>query len=154
MIINIIIWLIQDLAQVFAMGLMLVPEVFILVMMYRVMTPPAGRGGVGALVWTSFAGGLIWDLRWASMPGTSALTNVICVAWARWMWLRTPAGGRGPVMFAIVAAPALFTSGLVHYIAWAVPSQAAIRMFALQQVLSVIPLAILAALYAARTKGR
>lgn len=148
MIVSALAWLLQDILQVLAMGFMLVPECFLLVMMYRIVSGPLNPRRISWWVWFAFAGGALWDLRWAAFPGMSALINVAAVATLYWIWNRTPLGGRSAILFATLAGGIHFLSGIAHYFAWAVPSQAAIRMFLTQQLLSVPVLVILCMVYA------
>lgn len=143
-------WLLQDVWQVLAMGFMLVPEIFLLVVIYRLLRAISMRTGAARWIWAAWIGGMVWDFRWAELPGVTAVTNTLCAAAAFWLWRRTPTGGRGPVLFAMISGGASFASGLVHYAAWAVPSAAAVRMFAAQQCLSVIPIAAITTYYAVR----
>jgi hypothetical protein len=148
-----IVWLLQDLLQVLAMGFMLVPEFFLLVVAYMIVSEPLTYRRVSRWIWFAFAGGMLWDLRWAAVPGMSALINVMCVVFVYWIWDRTPLSGRSAFLFASLAGGVHFMSGIAHYLAWAVPSQAAIRMFIVQQLLTVPVLIALCAIYAFKAGG-
>lgn len=145
-------WLFQDLLQVLFLGIMIVPEVFLLVVIYKILAGPKSPGRISLWIWIAFAGGLIWDLRWANTLGMSAVVNTICSSAAYWFWQRTPNSGRGVAVFALIASIAHVASGAAHYMAWAVPSQAAMRMFWIQQLLSIIPLVPLGLLFAFRIR--
>ena len=147
MIISAFVWLLQDMFQVLAMGFMLVPELFLLVVVYKMVTGPLSPEIISAWIWFGFFGGVLWDLRWATYPGMSALINVAAILLVYWIWGRTPAGGRSPLLFAILAGVAVFLSGTAHYFAWAVPSQAALRLFIIQQLITVPLLIILSLMY-------
>lgn len=153
MIAAVLLWLVQDLAQVLALGFMIVPELFLLVVIYKMLVIPRSEGSLSLWIWAAFAGGMAWDLRWAATLGMSAVVNVICASAAYWFWNRTPAGGRGVPLFTLISASAHLASGAAHYLAWAVPSQAAMRMFWLQQLLSIFLLVPLCLLFAFR-RGR
>lgn len=141
-------WIVQDMLQVLAMGIMLVPELFLLVLEYTLLASASTAKRVSILMWYSFAGGLLWDLRWAVTPGMSAVINVIGVSLAYWLWDRTPIAGRSALMCAGILGATHFASGIAHYLAWAVPSQAAVRMFLIQQLTAIPVLAILCGIYA------
>jgi hypothetical protein len=143
-------WLLQDLMQVLAMGFMLVPEFFMLVVVYRTISGPLLPRRVSWWIWFAFAGGILWDMRWAAIPGMSGLINVAAVVLVYWVWNRTPVSGRGALLFAGLAGGMHFLSGVAHYFAWSVPSQAATRMFLVQQLLSIPVLAGLCLIYAFR----
>ncbi len=141
-------WLLQDLCQVLAMGFLLVPEFFLLVVLYKIVSGPQDAGRISWWLWFAFAGGVLWDLRWAADPGMSGLVNVAAVAVAWWIWDRTPQGGRSALLFAAIAGGLHFFSGLAHYLAWAVPSLEATRMFLAQQLMMAPLLAVLCMIYA------
>ncbi len=143
-----IVWLLQDLLQVLAMGFMLVPEFFLLVVAYKIVSGPLTYRRISWWIWFAFAGGMLWDLRWAAVPGMSALINIMGVVFVYWIWDRTPLGGRNAFLFATLAGGIHFMSGIAHYFAWAVPSQAATRMFLVQQLLTIPVLIVLCAIYA------
>lgn len=148
MIIAAVVWLLQDLLQVLAMGFMLVPEFFLLVVAYKVISGPLTNRRISWWIWFAFGGGMLWDLRWATVPGMSALLNLTGVAFVYWSWDRTPLGGRNAFLFAALVGGIHFMSGVAHYLAWAVPSQAAIRMFLVQQLLTIPVLIALCTIYA------
>lgn len=154
MIAAVVAWVLQDLFQVLAMGIMLVPELFLLVVVYKILAGPLDHRRISWWIWFVFAGGALWDLRWATVPGMSAIINVLAVGLVYWAWDRTPAGGRSALLFAALAGAVHFTSGIVHYFAWAVPSQAAIRMFMVQQLMAVPLLVILCMVYAFKATDR
>jgi hypothetical protein len=151
LIVSALVWLLQDVMQVLAMDIMLVPEFFLLVALYKLISGPLLSMRVAGWIWFAFLGGVLWDLRWASTPGMSGLINVAAIVFVYWVWDRTPIGGRSALLFAALAGGAHFFSGIVHYFAWAVPSQAAMRFFAIQQLLSVPVLVALCMIYAFKT---
>lgn len=144
------VWVLQDLLQVLMMGFLLVPEFFLLILVYKVLVSPAVTDQIALWIWYAFLGGIVWDLRWAVLPGVSALVNVASVAFVSWVWTRTPPGGRSVPFFAALAGGAHFFSGIVHYFAWASPSQAAVRMFLIQQLMTIPVLIVLCTIYAFR----
>jgi hypothetical protein len=144
------VWLLQDLIQVLAMGFMLVPEFFLLILAYGVATGSPRPGRISAWMWFGLYGGIMWDLRWASSPGISGLINTIAVMAVYAVWNRTPPAGRSALLFAVLAGGAHFLSGAAHYLAWAAPSTSAARMFLIQQLLGVPALALLCMVYAFR----
>lgn len=152
MIAAIFVWLLQDMLQVLAMGIMLVPEFFLLVVLYKVISGPLCPTRVAQWIWFAFAGGLAWGLRWVGLPGMNALINVAAVVLVYWIWSRAPAGGRGPALFAMAAGGAHFLSGLAHYVFWSVPSRAALRLFLIQQLLAVPVLVGLCLIFAFKAR--
>ncbi|GHV50605.1 hypothetical protein FACS1894216_03090 [Synergistales bacterium] len=147
MIASILIWLLQDCLQVAAMGIMLVPELFLLVVIYKTLTWRTDQKNVVFWIWFALTGGVLWDLRWTTFAGLSGLINVSAVAAAYWIWQRTPIAGRNPLLFALLAGGAHFLSGIAHYFAWSVPSQAALMLFAIQQLVTVPFLVLLCVIY-------
>ncbi|MDR3076622.1 MAG: hypothetical protein LBU26_04925 [Synergistaceae bacterium] len=144
------VWLLQDLLQVLAMGIVMVPEFFLLFVMFAIVSGSLRPERISVLIWLAFAGGVVWDLRWVTYPGMSGLVNVLSVLAIYTVWNRTPLAGRSVLLFGLLSGAAHFLSGVGHYIAWAVPGQAAMRMFLIQQLLGVPVLALLCMIMAFR----
>jgi hypothetical protein len=147
------VWLLQDLAQVLSMGGLLVPDFFLLTVAYGVVSGPLGKERISILIWLSFAGGVLWDFRWAGVPGISGLVNSLAVLAIYTAWARTPVTGRGVWLFALLAGLVHLSSGMVRYIAWGAVTQTAVRMFLAQQLLGIPALAVVCAVYLFRMKG-
>jgi hypothetical protein len=145
-----VVWLLQDLSQALAMGIMLVPEFFLLMLVYGIVSSPIRQERISLWIWFAFAGGILWDFRWAASPGMSSLINVGTVIAVYALWNRTPLAGRGAFLLAVIGGAAHFISGMIHYLAWATPSHAAVRMFIIQQLLGVPALALMCLIYAFR----
>jgi hypothetical protein len=148
LIISALVWLIQDFLQVLLTRLVLAPEIFLLVALYALISGPLHPRRVAGWIWFVFCGGVLWDLRWASVPGMSGLLNVAALLSVYWIWDRTPAGGRGVALFAAIAGAAHIFSGAAHYIVWSLPGGAAMRTLAIQQLLMIPVLALLCMIYA------
>ena len=136
-------WLLQDLLQLLMMGIILVPEFFLLAVAFAVVTGPLSPGRICVLMWIAFGGGIIWDLRWVTFPGMSGLVNSLSVLAIYTVWNRTPVSGRNVFMFGLMAGAAHFLSGVVRYLAWGIPGGTALRLFVIQQLLGVPILALL-----------
>ena len=149
----IVVWLAQDLAQVLSMGVLLVPEFFILTVAYGIVSGPLGYERISIWIWLAFAGGILWDFRWTSTPGISGLVNSLAVLAIYTAWARTPLAGRGVWLFALLAGLAHLLSGMVQYLAWGTTTQTAVRMFIAQQLLGIPALAAACAVYLFRTRG-
>jgi hypothetical protein len=148
LIVSAIVWLVQDFLQVLLTRLILAPEIFLLVALYMFISEPLHQRRVAGWIWFVFCGGVLWDLRWASFAGMSGLLNVAALVGVYWIWDRTPIGGRNAALFAAIAGSAHLFSGAAHYIVWALPGQAAMRTFAIQQLLMIPVLALLCMIYA------
>jgi uncharacterized membrane protein len=148
LIISSFVWLLQDFLQVLVTRLILAPEIFLLAALYKLISGPQSPRRAAKWIWFVFFGGVLWDLRWASVPGMSGLLNVAALASVYWIWDRTPTAGRSALLFAAIAGGAHLFSGVIHYLAWALPGQAAMRTFAIQQLLMIPVLALLCVIYA------
>jgi len=146
----VVIWLLQDLLQLLAMGIIIVPELFLLLVAYEIVSGSLRPGRVCMLIWIAFAGGIIWDLRWVTFPGMNGLVNSLSVLAIYAVWNRTPVTGRSVLMFGLLAGAAHFLSGVVHYLTWATPGETALRLFLIQQLLGVPVLALLCMILAFR----
>jgi hypothetical protein len=148
LIVSALVWLLQDFLQVLVTRIILTPEIFLLAALYKLVSGPQSQRRAAKWIWFVFFGGVLWDLRWASVPGMSGLLNVAALAFVYWIWDRTPIAGRGALLFAAIAGGAHLFSGAAHYLFWAPPGEAAMRIFAVQQLLMIPVLALLCMIYA------
>lgn len=137
-----VLWFIQDFTQVFAMGLLIVPDIFLLCVIFYTLRPEAKPDRYGLLIWVAFIGGLLWDLRWTNLPGLTAALNGAIVAVSCIAWRRYPVQARSWGLFAAVLTVAMIISGVTHFLFWTMPSQAALRQLAVQQLVG-IPIIVL-----------
>ncbi|MBQ7151463.1 MAG: hypothetical protein IJR94_04320 [Synergistaceae bacterium] len=89
----VILWLLQDFLTVFAGGGMQIPGLFMLGIIYRLICKDDSDGSLWA-IWSAFAGGILWDLRWVGIPGFFTLGNVIVVMLVIKVWGSIPPQGR------------------------------------------------------------
>lgn len=141
------IFFLQDFLQVLVMGIFLVPDIFLLCVILLALLKSEKNNRLISLIWIAFACGLLWDLRWTNLPGLTAGFNGAAVAVCAFFWYKTPSQGRTTILFAVLASMTQALSGVTHYIFWDVASQAALRQFMVQQVLSVPVLVILCFIY-------
>ena len=91
----IILWLIQDLLTVFTGGGMQIPGLFMLGIVFRLLFSDnnSDDGNLWA-IWSAFAGGILWDLRWIGIPGFFTLGYVVVVLIVIQVWGIIPPQGR------------------------------------------------------------
>lgn len=91
----IILWLIQDLLTVFTGGGMQIPGLFMLGVVFRLLFSDSTNddGNLWA-IWSAFAGGILWDLRWIGIPGFFTLGYVVVVLIVIQVWGIIPPQGR------------------------------------------------------------
>ena len=89
----VILWLIQDLLTVFTGGGMQIPGLFMLGIVYRLLIEDDPDEGLRS-IWSAFAGGVFWDLRWVGIPGFFTLGYVIVVMIVIQVWGAIPPQGR------------------------------------------------------------
>ena len=98
-------WLLQDLLTVFSGGGMQIPGLFMLGVVYKLLLDKNDEDGLWA-VWSAFAGGILWDLRWVGIPGFFTLGYVAVVMIVIQVWaLITPQGrasGSSLLIFALL----------------------------------------------------
>ena len=87
-----LLWLLQDLLTVLFGGVIQVPELFLLGIVYRLLKDE-DEERVWA-IWTAFGGGLLWDLRWVGIPGFFSVGYVAVVLLVLWVWSNIPLQGR------------------------------------------------------------
>jgi len=145
-------WLLQDFLTVLTEGAMRVPEIFLLCLVYRLLTK--GRGINVFIIWMAFVGGLVWDLRWIGIPGFFTLSYVGVVMIVLGLWNTLPASGRAPflVFFLFWGAQLLPTVLSILVLERNVESRW--MLFCVQQGCAV-PLSLLSAfLYVQREKAQ
>lgn len=89
----IVLWLAQDLLTVFAGGGMQIPGLFMLGLVYKLLVDEGSEDSLWA-IWSAFAGGILWDLRWVGIPGFFTLGYVIVVLIVIQVWGMIPPQGR------------------------------------------------------------
>ncbi len=91
----VILWLIQDLLTVFTGGGMQIPGLFMLGVVYRLLFSDNNNddGNLWA-IWSAFAGGILWDIRWIGIPGFFTLGYVVVVLIVIQVWGIIPPQGR------------------------------------------------------------
>lgn len=85
-------WMLQDLLTVLVGGGMQVPGIFLMGVVFRVLTDE-GEDRLWA-IWSAFTGGLLWDLRWVGIPGFFTLGYVAVVMLSLWLLNTVPVQGR------------------------------------------------------------
>ena len=92
----VLLWLLQNFLTVLLWGAAQAPELFLLGVVYCLLTDD-GEERLWA-IWTAFAGGLLWDLRWIGIPGFFILGYVSVVTLVLRVWSAVPAHGRTPFL--------------------------------------------------------
>jgi len=124
-------WLVQDLLTVLMAGTVRMPEIFLLCLVYRLLT--GERDTYVRVVWTAFFGGLLWDLRWVGIP-FFALCYVVVAMAVMSVWNTLPASGRTVfVIFFIFWAAQLLPAVLSVLILERAAGNMSWELFAVQQ---------------------
>ena len=101
----VILWLIQDLLTVLTGGGMQIPGLFMLGLVYRLLVDEGSEDALWA-IWSAFAAGILWDLRWVGIPGFFTLGYVIVVMIVIQVWGAIPSQGKtsgaGLIVFALM----------------------------------------------------
>ncbi|NLX84683.1 MAG: hypothetical protein GXZ00_03580 [Synergistaceae bacterium] len=142
-----VIWFLQDFIQVFLMGFFIVPDIFLMSLLFVALLPGTIKEKQVLLIWVAFAGGIIWDFRWTNLPGLTAAINAGLVSLSCYTWRKLPAQGRTVVLFAFILTASILFSGLAHFVLWTVPSQVAFRQILVQQLLGVPLVVIFSLIY-------
>ncbi|MDO4786182.1 MAG: hypothetical protein Q4A13_04495 [Fretibacterium sp.] len=141
-------WLLQDLLTVLVWGMMQVPELFLLTVVYRLLSEE-GDDRLWA-IWTAFLGGLVWDLRWIGVPGFFTLGYVCVVMLVLWVWNALPVQGRTPlIVFALLEVSQLLPPLLPVLI---LGGDTGGVFFALQQLFALPGVLLCVYLYSKRLK--
>lgn len=137
MILLALIWLLQDFVQLMLMGICMIPDVFLLTILFIVLLPGKTKEEQSKFIWAAFIGGLLWDLRWTNLPGLTSAVSCGLIGAACVMWQKLPAIGRTPPAFMFISAACQLVYALTHSFFWAMPSQSALRQFIVQQLIAV-----------------
>lgn len=142
MILPVVAWYFQDLLQVLFPGSLVVPDIFFMVLVYRVAFPARG---VHEIIWPAFAGGMLWDLRWTALPGMTAAIYAFSLTLCVLGWNRIPDSGRNPRLFFLIAAVGHILIGIARLIATGENAGSFAVSLAIQQVIA-LPLLLVAAM--------
>ena len=83
----VMLWLLQDVLTVFTGGGMQIPGLFVLGLTYRMLTTGEDEDSLWG-IWSAFAGGVLWDLRWIGIPGFFTLGYVAAILFCIYIYLR------------------------------------------------------------------
>ncbi len=149
----VILWLIQDFLTVLSGGGMQIPGLFMLGIVYKLLFDDNSDGSLWA-IWSAFAGGILWDLRWVGIPGFFTLGNVVVILIVIQVWGAIPpqgrTGGTGFLVFILMEVsqlipPMLPVLILGGYTGW--------NFFLLQQVYSLPAILVTMYLYLKRIRS-
>jgi len=135
-------WYIQDFLRVFSSGHFLVPEIFLLALLYIALVDE--EKGVLSF-WVGFIGGLLWDLRWPGVPGLSSGVYVFSVLIVRWVWFSLPSPGRTVPVFGLLLWSGHLLITFIRLLMWGLREQEILKTFVVQQAV-LIPMVMLACL--------
>ena len=94
---------------------MQIPGLFMLGLTYRLLVDEGSEDSLWA-IWTAFAGGVLWDIRWIGIPGFFTLGYVVVVLIVIQVWGIIPPQGRvsgtGLIVFALLEASQLIPPAL------------------------------------------
>jgi len=149
---DVVFWLAQHLLAVLLAGTVRVPEIFLLSLVYRLLTND--RDVNVSVIWAAFAGGLLWDLRWIGIPFFT-LCYVLAVLGVMSFWNTLPSSGRTmPIIFFLFWAAQLLPAVLFVLVLERGTGNTDWMLFGLQQGCAV-PISFLSAfLYFRHEKSR
>lgn len=135
------VWLLQDLIQVFGVGLFPVPDLVLFWLLYRL----TGEGqDLIRIIWVAVLAGLFWDVRWASFAGLSSLFYVIAAVVFFVAWTNVPASARTSSLSLVflIMAQFIVSVGRLVFTFW--QEGMVFQFFLIQQALA-LPVAVVVA---------
>ncbi|NLA91463.1 MAG: hypothetical protein GX843_07525 [Synergistaceae bacterium] len=135
-------WYTQDFLWVLAAGKVLMPELFLMTLVF--VSLQNELKGV-EILWASFLGGILWDLRWIGFPGLSSLFYVVTILMSRWAWFSLPQSGRTVSLFGAILWAGLFPISMVRIFMGGARGISILTTYFLQQSY-LLPLVLLASL--------
>jgi len=144
-------WYVQDFLWILSSGKVLVPEVYLLALVFLSMFRT--EDGVRT-VWAAFIGGVLWDLRWTGLPGATSLLYVTTLMLVRWLWRSIPATGRTISLFGLLLWFSNMPITLARLFLWGARGLSILQAYLVQQS-HIVPLVLLGcAAYAWRSKNQ
>jgi hypothetical protein len=148
-------WYVQDILAVLSYDAFLVPDIFLLYILYKKFSDfSRDVDNEILLIWVSFFGGILWDLRWIEIFGLFAFIYVGTFLCASWAWSLFPESGHTvSIFFAILWMSQLpgFFAGL--YL-WNVGTEYYLKSIFILQAYSIPLSAIFSWLYVRKLKLR
>ncbi len=135
-------WYVQDFLWVLASGKVLAPDFFLMTLVFISLRNE--QKGL-EILWASFLGGILWDLRWVGFPGLSSLFYVVTILLARWTWFSLPQSGRTVPLFGAALWAALFPIAVIRIFMGGARGIEVLAVYFLQQSY-LLPLVLLASL--------
>jgi cell shape-determining protein MreD len=135
-------WYIQDLFQALLSERFLVPDLFLVFLIYRMTKNPKEASSV---IWPAFVGGLFWDLRWTALPGFTAAVYSLIAALCVVAWNRIPYPGRNAGLFSLMLFAAQASASLARFVFWGGFRGSLTEAFVFQ-LCAAVPVIIVAAL--------
>jgi len=141
---DVVFWLSQDLLTVLLAGTVRMPEIFLLSLVYRLLT--CDRDVYVPVIWTAFFGGLLWDLRWVGIPFFT-LCYVVVIIMVMSVWNTIPSSGRTKfIIFSLFWTAQLLPAVLSVLILERETGNLNWMLFGVQQVCAV-PVSLLSAFF-------
>ena len=135
MVTALLMWFLQNLLQVFFIGIVLIPYPFFMYMYYQTVALDRKLSGA---IWVTFLGGLLWDLRWSSLLGLNAVAYVGALMLSFWLWNLMPKSGRTPLIFASIMFIGHLCVAVFHLVVLGITSQHMLNQVVLQQIYALV----------------
>ncbi|MCL2767162.1 MAG: hypothetical protein FWE49_00300 [Synergistaceae bacterium] len=143
-------WYFQDLLAVLSSDALLVPDIFLLsILYYNFSDFSRDTEKEILLLWISFLGGILWDLRWIGIPGLFAFIYVGTFLCASWAWSVFPESGHTVSMFFVIVWLSQLPGFFAGLFLWNIVTEHYFRSMLVCQAYS-IPLSALYSLFYAR----
>lgn len=135
---------------------MQIPGLFMLGLVYRLLTDESNDESVNLWgIWSAFAGGLLWDIRWIGIPGFFTLGYVAVVLAVIQVWGIIPPQGRnsgtGLIVFILMEISQLIPPLLPVLI---LGGKSGWRFFLTQQVYSLPAILFCIYIYGRKMRNR
>ena len=146
-------WYFQDLLAVLSSSALLVPDIFLLYILYRNFSDfSRDVGNEILLIWVLFLGGVLWDLRWIGILGLFAFVYVGTFLCASWSWSLFPESGHTVFMFFFILWASQLPGFFVNLLLWNIEAEYYLRSMLIWQAYSIPLSALFSLLYARKLK--
>ena len=146
-------WYFQDILAVLSSDALLVPDVFLLYILYCSFSDfSRDKENEVLLLWMLFLGGILWDFRWIGLPGLFAFIYVGTYLCASWVWSLFPESGHTVSIFLSILWASQLPGFFAGLFLWNIGAEYYLRSMLICQAYSIPLAAFYSLLYARKLK--
>ena len=146
-------WYFQDGLAVLSSDALLVPDIFLLYVLYYNFSDFSRDTEIEILsLWVLFFGGLLWDFRWIGLPGLFAFIYTGTYLCASWAWSLFPESGHTTSIFFFILWASQLPAFFAGLYLWDIGTEYYLRSMLIFQAYSIPLSAFYSLLYVRKLK--